>query len=183
MYRIMQIDAINPPQVLLDTDAIAPPPEGVLRWIDLGRQHDEELALLGQRFNFHPLTIEDCANFNQRPKYENYDGYLFIVMHGFEFGPQPEEALEAHELHSFLGKNFLVTVHDESIGPLNAVWDRLLTDPTTARRGVDFIRYLIADAMADALFPLVDQLANQVEEIEDALLAHAAGESALEEIL
>ena len=183
MYRVMEIDGVHSPELTSGEEAVAPPPEGEWRWIDLQRENDAELALLAERFHFHPLTIEDCANFNQRPKYENYDGYLFIVMHGFDFDPRPGEDLKALELHSFLGKNYIVTVHDEPLPTLNAVWDRLLSDPITARRGVDFIRYLIADAMVDALFPLVDQLANRVEEIEDRLLAGAAHSGTLEEIL
>ena len=183
MYRVMLIDRTQLPTVVSGEEAVAPPLEGEWRWIDLQRDNDTDLALLAERFRFHPLTIEDCAHFNQRPKYETYDGYLFIVMHGFEFDPRPDEALKAAELHTFLGNNYLITVHDEPLPSLDEVWNRLLSDPISARRGVDFIRYLIADAMVDALFPLVDQLANRVEEIEDALLGGAARTGTLEEIL
>lgn len=67
------------------------------------------------------------------------------------------------ELHTFLAGRYLVTVHDEPLSPLNYVWDRLRSDAAAGRRGTDFIRYLVADAMVDAFFPLVDQVAGRIE--------------------
>ncbi len=147
------------------------------------RPGEVELKLLSQRFGFHPLAIEDCAQFDERPKFEDYDDHIFVVTHGFEL--RPEGTTEPHllELHTFLGRNYLVTVHDGPLQPLNKVWERLETDGTAARRGVDFIRYLIADAMVDAFFPVVDHLASQIEEFEDALLGRYPSHNTFEDIL
>lgn len=183
MFRVLQFEKGHPPKCVEGSDLVSPPPEGVLRWIDLEEQDDAQLKLLAERFGFHPLTIEDCAHFDQRPKYEDYDGYAFIVAHGFELRHDDAEYLHILELHTFLADRYLVTVHDESLTPLNSVWDRLKSDATSANRGVDFIRYLIADAIVDSFFPLIDHLGNEVEEVEDSLLDDSQRPSSLEEIL
>src|SRR5688572_15464119 len=77
-------------------------------WLDLQSPTKESLALLGERFEFHPLALEDCLHFNQRPKVEEYLDHLFVVVHGIRLTgvQQPiniaETELEIYEFHSFL---------------------------------------------------------------------------------
>jgi magnesium transporter len=171
MFRVLEVSPEGAATVSEAPDRIAPPPEGVLRWIDLQKQDNAQLAILGEQFNFHPLTLEDCAHFDQRPKMEEYGDYLFLVTHGFRLTQSQSEPLESLELHSFLGERYLVTVHSEPIPALDAVWNRLQGDATLVRRGVDFVSYLVTDAIVDSYFPLLDDLSSQVEDIEDQVLA------------
>ena len=83
MYRVLDIGAEHVPLLIDGAERVSPPPAGVTRWIDLSAHDESELKLLAERFGFHPLTIEDCAHFDQRAKLEEYGDYLFIVMHGF----------------------------------------------------------------------------------------------------
>jgi magnesium transporter len=134
------------------------------------------VSLLGQRFHFHPLTLEDLKHFDQRPKLEEYSGYLFIVVHGFR--PSDREGadkteVEPVELHAFLGDGYLVTAHAAELGALDSVWKRLLHDPAAARRGADFIYYLIVDSIVDANFQILDDLSDALDDIEDAVLHRA----------
>ncbi|MEX0818207.1 MAG: magnesium/cobalt transporter CorA [Pirellulaceae bacterium] len=183
MLHVLDVNNVSAPQVLSGTEAMGPPPEGTLRWVDLQQPSNDELNLLAQRFGFHPLSIEDCAHFDQRPKLEEYGDHLFLVTHCFELASDPNGEPRMLELHTFLSKTFLVTVHDEPLLSLSKVWDRLKADGAAARRGVDFIRYLIADAMVDALFPVVDQLAGEIEALEDSLLSRSPDPHNLENIL
>jgi len=68
------------------TEHVGPPPDGTLRWIDLQGQDDAQLELLRERFDFHPLPIEDCSHLDQRPKLEEYRDCLFLVTQGFLVG-------------------------------------------------------------------------------------------------
>src|SRR5262249_6584198 len=124
-WRTLEVegDGDGPLRELTGDDSVGPPPSGRLRWIDLGAQDAAALDLLGKRFGFHPLTLEDCAQFDQRAKLEEYSSYLFVVMHGFS---QPDEVAEVvpNELHAFLGHGYLVTVHAEAMPVLDAVWAR-----------------------------------------------------------
>lgn len=150
---------------------LGPPPEHCIRWIDIVAQDEGALDLLQKRFDFHPLAIEDCRHFDQRPKLEEYTGYLFIVMHGFSLRLEGADSdVTPHELHAFLGPRYLVTIHTDAIDPLDSVWKRIAGDAGLGRRGADFLYYLIVDEIVDANFVILDQLSDALDDIEDAVL-------------
>jgi magnesium transporter len=146
------------------------PEPGTLRWIDLESQDAESLELLRERFDFHPLAIEDCLNLDQRPKLDEYGEVLFVVTHGFTCKDHKVRALVPRELHAFLGDGYLVTVHAEPIEELEAAWKRACLKPQLATRGADFLYYLVVDAMADANFPILDKVAEELEVLEEEVL-------------
>lgn len=170
MFQILEIGPQGPAQVSQGDDRVGPPPEGVVRWIDLEAQDAAQLAVLAERFQFHPLTLEDCSHFDQRPKVETYADYLFLVIHGFRLPSPDGDGIDSLELHLFLGERFLVTVHAEPILGVEMVWKRLEGEGALLHRGPDFVAYLVADAVVDAYFPLLDDIASQVDEIEDRVL-------------
>lgn len=173
MFRVLDVGADGAPRLSDGADAVGPPPDDVLRWVDLAEQDAEALALLKERFRFHPLAIEDCAHFGQRPKLEEYQDHLFVVIHALSAPPEGGADIEPLELHAFLSSRYLVTVHARPIPGLEAVWKRLATDPAPMRRGADFAYYLVADAVVDANFPLLDRIGDQLEELEEAVLGRA----------
>ena len=170
MFRVLEFGPSGGAVVSVGTEQVAPPPEGVLRWIDLQGQDPEQLARLRERFGFHPLALEDCAHFDQRPKFEDYWDHAFIVTQGFARSAADPRELEILELHTFLGQRYLVTIHAEPIAAIEQVWQRLQRDPDLARRGADFIYYQVADGIVDALFPLLDQITDELDQVEDAVL-------------
>lgn len=138
-------------------------------WFDMETPRIEEIEALGKKFGFHPLTIEDCINLNQRPKLDDYENYLFIVLHFCVFHQKTEE-IETKEIHFFLGPNYLITVHAEPIEPINEIYKRCKTDSTIWERGCDFIFYLIGDTISDSYFPLLDTIGEDIDRLEDAIL-------------
>ena len=170
MFRIIQSRPGQPLRVQDAPDIVGPPEEDTIEWIDLVAPTDEDLSLLGERFRFHPLALEDCAHADQRPKAEEYGEYMFIVVQGFECPPEPAEQLPWHELHAFLGPNYLVTVHDGTIPALEQAWQRVAGDPALMRRGIDFVYYLVCDRMVDDNFPVLDRIADELETIEGEVL-------------
>ena len=148
-----------------------PPGDGLLRWIDLREQDPLQLKLLRERFGLHPLAVEDCAHLDQRPKMEEYRDHLFLVTQGFASKGEKVEELELQELHTFLGERFLITVHLQEMRAIDQVWTRLASAPTLLERGVDFVYYLIADGIVDDIFPILDRIADELEELADSVLA------------
>jgi magnesium transporter len=139
------------------------------RWIDLEAPDEASMAELTRRFNLHRLVVEDCLHQDQRPKLEEYPGYQFIVLQGFA-STGSIEALEMHELHLILGKDWLISVHEKAFQSVDAVWARLAIDQEgTFGRGVDFIAYLLSDALVDRNFPLLDSFNEEVEALEDRI--------------
>jgi len=151
-------------------DRVGPPPDDTVRWIDLCAPTAEDLALLAERFGFHPLTIEDCAHQDQRPKLEEFDGYFFIVIHAFVCPKNDATDIQARELHSFLGPRYLVTVHDEPVPALDDTWDRVVKDTAISARGADHFYYLIADEVVDANFVHLDVISEAIDAMEDTIL-------------
>ena len=135
-------------------------------WVDVSEPSDADLARLRQEFGFHPLAIEDCRNRHQRPKVDEYVGYYFIVL--YECALQ-KGRIELAELDIFLGKNYLVTVHDGPIAAF-AVAERLWQASTDlAERGSGLLAYLLMDTIVDAYFPLLDDLSEGMNAIEERI--------------
>jgi magnesium transporter len=139
-------------------------------WIDLPPT-PENIAFIGETFQFHPLALEDCAHEDQRPKFEQYPGSLFSVIH--RLAPTPDDsALLSLEVDSFLTSEALVTFHSAPIAELDRVFDRCVEQPELLARGPDFVLYLLHDALTDVHFALVDALTGDIEEIADEVAAH-----------
>jgi magnesium transporter len=134
-------------------------------WIDLAPT-PEHVAFVGERFGFHPLALEDCLHEDQRPKFEQYPGSLFSVVH--RLVPTPDDSgVLALEVDAFLTADVLVTFHLAPIAEVDRVFDRCLAQPELLGRGPDFVLYLVHDAMTDVHFALVDALTGEIEEIAD----------------
>jgi magnesium transporter len=170
----VDLDSEGKLQVSLDGGDVAPPLAGTVRWIDLSGENAALLDELRQRFDFHPLAIEDCRQFDQRPKLEEYRDHLFLVTQGFSAPGESVTELTLHELHAFLGERYLVTVHADGLPALEDIWRRVTTTRGTLERGVDFVYYLIATRMVEAQFPILDRITDELEGIEDRVLSAPA---------
>jgi magnesium transporter len=141
-----------------------------LKWIDVQEPDEPTLTRLGERFGLHRLAIEDCLHLDQRPKLEEYPGHLFIVLQAFSCTDKSLTDVTLHELHFFLGPDWLITVHEKSHRAIDSVHKRLDADLTqTLARGVDFVAYLLADAQVDLGFPLMDHFTDALDELEDSI--------------
>jgi magnesium transporter len=170
MFRVMELRD-GRVELSEGTDRVAPPPDGVARWIDLRHQDQAQLELLRDRFDLHPLALEDCAHLDQRPKMEEYRDHVFLVTQGFSAAGAKVQELVLQELHAFLGERYLITVHVEQVAALEEVWTRAAGEPRLLERGVDFVYYLVADGIVDDNFPILDRIADELDELEDSVLA------------
>jgi magnesium transporter len=170
LFRIMDIPAGGCIALSEGPDLAYPPADSTVRWIDVCSQDEVGMKLLADRFALHPLTAEDCLHVDQRPKLEEYGEYLFVVMHGFNQKDDDPSEIEPLELHAFLGRGYLITVHEKPIAPLDTVWQRVAKEAALGRFGADFIYYLVADAIVDANFPIIDCLSDQLDALEDSVL-------------
>jgi magnesium transporter len=167
LFRVLNFHPDGSSSYSESLDDVGPPRAGTTRWIDLEAQDDASLQVLRERFDFHPLAIEDCAHLDQRPKVEEYRDCLFLVTQGFcPDGVTPGPA-SLHELHAFLGHEYLVTVHTEPLPAISAVRQRAESDPNLGARGPAFLYYLIADRIVDDNLPVLDGIAEEIEAIEE----------------
>jgi magnesium transporter len=135
-------------------------------WVDLHSPDKEQVKALGDIFGFHPIALEDTMHFNQRPKLDPYDEYALLVFYGV--GYQEAEPVPV-EVHLFLHGSFIITVHRDPCGELDDLRDRLAQD---RHRSETYIVYRILDALTDTFFPVLSHMDDEIEELEDAVVAH-----------
>lgn len=133
-------------------------------WVDAVGLSVEEIETLGQRYRFHPLAIEDCHHSVQRPKVDEYPGYLFFSFHAVDESGEGEVC--TREIDGFLGTNFLVTVHDEPSPEITEMVSRCDRNNNLIERGMDHIFYTLLDRMVDTHFPILDKIEERIERAE-----------------
>src|SRR6266568_8759660 len=125
-------------------------------WLDLQNPTDEELTRLGEEFKLHPLAIEDASREHQRPKVEGYENFYFVVFYSVSLDAKAA-GLDICELDMFLGKNYLITVHDGRIHELDEVEQRWTRNVNQLEWGVGVLLYTLLDSIVDRYFPVVDE--------------------------
>jgi len=143
--------------------------DGTLVWLDLEASSDVELGEIQEEFGLHPLAIEDIRHPKQRPKVDNYESTLLVVLFDVRFD-DAERELQTHEVAIFVGKGFLITMHAVPMPALDAVHARWQKDPKMVEPSpLGFLLYRIASTLIDGYFPVTDEYDSQVEGIEDRL--------------
>ncbi len=149
--------------------------KGLMVWVDLDNPTDDEVKqVLDGVFQFHPLAIEDCVTPSSLPKIEDYDEYLFLIMHGVTLDGARNFATS--ELDLFLGKDYLVTFHRTPLPSVQALLDRCAKAAAVVARGPDRLAHGILDHLIDNYKPVVDALHSRLDEVEDQLIAQGGGQ-------
>ena len=146
-------------------------------WINMiGLRQVAVLDKLGECYGFHPLVLEDILS-DQRPKVEDYDDYIFIVLKMLYFD-EKEAALEADQISIILGPNYVVSFKEKEGDLLKGLRDRLRTGKGRIRRmGADYLAYSIIDVIVDNYFSIMEKLGEQFEVVEDVVVARPEPES------
>jgi len=142
------------------------PGSNVTLWVDLAAPTPEEGRLLSDVFHFHPLAIEDALSAIHHPKIEPYEGYLYLILHGIDF-QEEEHWFATRDVDFFLGRNYLVTVHDgasRSIAGLKEICDR---HDRVLAEGPAALLHRIIDSMVDSYRPEIEGLEKAMNELED----------------
>jgi magnesium transporter len=141
-----------------------------VRWLHLERPREVDRDWLEQNFAFHPLAIEDVASRNQRPKLDAYDDYLFIVLH-FPVFDKPSGRLLTAEVDVFVGPDYLITLPDQNLPPLVAMFERHRerdeVRESVFSKGTGYLLYKIVDTCVDASFPMLRKMGAKLDQLED----------------
>ncbi|HWL39765.1 MAG TPA: magnesium transporter CorA family protein [Gemmatimonadaceae bacterium] len=146
--------------------------EGTL-WVDIDTRVPEQVALMESVFKFHPLAREDALNPESRVKLEEYDRYLLLIVRTVAFVEETEDPydLETVNITFFLGKNYVVSVHGADTTPIDSTADLLRRKPELASRGPARLMHAIVDRAIDAYFPIIDQLDEFMDGLEERIFA------------
>jgi len=154
------------------------PPENVLAalsqpqnrlWVDVASPSDEDWDWLEQTFRLHPLAVEDLRHRPQRGKIEDYEQYLYIVMHALDLR---EGEVVGEEVDFILGSNYLITETVDDVEAVTGLWREYSRNLRKPERGADFLFHRLADRVVDAAFPVFDVLEDRIDEVEDEVVGN-----------
>lgn len=147
--------------------------ERKLTWFYIEKPTSSEVEFLAQRFHFHPLDLDDILSRIQRPKIDEYEDYLFMVLHFPVFDKQ-NHITRASEVDIFIGENYVVTVHcSGDLKPLAKFFQECETKKESRERYLGrssgFLLYHILDRLGIYCFPILDKITQNIEDIEDVI--------------
>ena len=143
-------------------------------WIDIDGLHQvEHIKTLGDAFGIHPLVQEDILNVAQRPKFEDHQSYIYIVVKMLSYDDQLQR-IDREQFSLILGDNYVITFKEKAGGDvLDPVRERLRSGKRRIRRmGADYLAHALLDAVADYYFVVLEKFGDTVEDLEERALAH-----------
>jgi magnesium transporter len=145
-----------------------------LDWIHIEQPGALERAWLAEHYEFHALDLEDVMSRNQRPKIDEYPDYLFIVLHFPVFDKQVGR-LNAGELDLFVGPDFVITLPNQPLKPVEYLFERCRTSEETREqlfsKGPGYLLYQIVDQSFDYCFPMLRKIGNKLEQLEEEIFS------------
>lgn len=139
--------------------------EGGWIWLDVLAPTEAEVAVIGERFGFDHRSMQDVLDVSHLPKLDEFDDYLFVVLHGVVTGEQ--RRLETSELDLFIGTDFLVTFHRTPLHSVDWVAEKAGVFNHLVIRSPALTAAAIAEAGSRRFLPLLDALDDGIEELED----------------
>jgi magnesium transporter len=138
-------------------------------WIELQQKDHACDVLLAQQLELHPLTIEDIWSTRSQPKLEEYDTYLYIIVHGIK--AKGAGAIQLTELDIVIGEHYVITHDPEHLA--DGVRTELERSPKLLAKGPGWLTHQILDTAVDRYLPVIDDLDVQIEQLENDVLRKA----------
>ncbi|HEY2954665.1 MAG TPA: magnesium/cobalt transporter CorA [Candidatus Eisenbacteria bacterium] len=151
-------------------EAVAAAAGGASAWIDLDCEDEATARRVLEPLAIHPLVLEDMVMEINRPKVDNYGSYLYLVVHSARWD---DDRPQLREIDVVLGERFLVTYHDGSTRSVAAAHEVLPRRPELLAQGPAPLLHFVLDVLVDHYLPIVDHIAEEVDQLEEQLFEHA----------
>jgi magnesium transporter len=152
---------------------------GCFVWVALKDASDAEIEEMREQFDLPPLAVEDARHGHQRPKIEEYDDLLFVVLHTIEVAG---EELNIGEINIFVGQNYVVSMRQRAERGFLDVRSRAEKEPELLKHGSGYVLYALMDAIVDRYFPVLDTIEMELESIEEKLFAASSPRASIERL-
>jgi len=143
-----------------------------ISWINIDGVHQVDvIEKLGAHFVLHPLLQEDVVHTHQRPKFDEFDDHLFIVLKMFAFNEVDNE-LEAEQISFIVGANFVISFQEIQGDVFEQVRERLRNGKGRIRKkGSDYLAYALIDAIVDSYYTILEGLGEHIESLQEELVS------------
>ncbi|HET6725698.1 MAG TPA: magnesium/cobalt transporter CorA [Gammaproteobacteria bacterium] len=153
---------------LASRDPLPAPREGYVTWIHVqGTPTKRLMERLGREYDLHPLALEDVVNAGQRAKFDVYKSHYFVVAN---YLVRHDDRLMSEQVSLFLGQNFVISVHEGKSDICEPIRTRLELKQNLRTGGADYLLYALLDLIVDNGFPLLEDMADRLEQVEDEVL-------------
>lgn len=145
-------------------------------WIDISKPSRADMNALGERFPFHELNLADCLSKIQIPKIDRYEDHIFVILH---FPAAEEKSIpKSAQLAAFMGRGYMVTVHQGELKPLVEMFEKCRTDEKARNelmgKSAGYLFHSIVDALTDELLNVVRKVVGNIDDIEDVVFDEKA---------
>jgi len=140
-----------------------------LTWVNIEKPTSKETEYLAQNYPFHPLDLDDCLSRIQRPKIDEYEDYLFIVLHFPLFSPEARVTIPS-QVSTFIGKNYLVTLHAGVLKPLTKLFKDCQINEEARQENMKspgYLLYRVIDRLIDYCLPITNRIMWNIEKVEN----------------
>ncbi len=146
-------------------------------FIDILNPEQNEIDFLLDTMQFHPISIEKVILPQQHAKIEFLEDYVFLTFHSILWDEKKNirNSIITKELDVYIGKNYIITVHDEQMDCIKNIVDRIRTNLSDFGKGIDFILYIILDKIVDNYFPILDKLNSLLETLDNEIVNNING--------
>lgn len=140
-------------------------------WLNIDGVHQPEIIeQVGKHFGLHPLVLEDIANTGQRPKMEDYDNYIFLVLRMLRFDDKGKET-KTEQISIIIGSDFVISFQEKEGDVFDPIRERIRNNKGRVRKmGADYLAYALIDAIVDNYFMILEKLGEAIEEVENKLV-------------
>ncbi|OPY72151.1 MAG: Magnesium transport protein CorA [Syntrophorhabdus sp. PtaU1.Bin002] len=140
-------------------------------WVNVCGIHQADIVeTIGKIFRLHPLSLEDIMNTDQRPKIEEYDNYLFIVLKMLTYD-EPSNLIKDEQVSLIFGNGFLISFQESEPDVFNSIRDAIRSRKGRINRmGADYLAYSLVDVTVDNYFFAMEKLGEDIEGLEDGLV-------------
>ncbi len=149
-----------------------------ITWINIDGLHDLELIeKIGRQFGLHPLVLEDIVNTGQRPKLEDFEDHIFVVLKMLYYDQEKNE-LEEEQVSLIFGQNFVMSFQERVGDIFDPIRERIRTGKGRIRKaGADYLAYALIDSIVDNYFVILEQIGEKIEDAEQELAVNPSLET------
>jgi magnesium transporter len=148
-----------------------------ITWINIDGVHKlDHIEKIGKNLQIHPLVLEDIMHTGQRPKMEDFNDYLFIVLKMLQYNEKENET-KTEQVSIILGSNYVIAFQEDEGDVFDFIRERIRTDRGRTRKmGADYLAYSLLDAIVDNYFMVLEKIGEKIEDIEDELVKNPTPE-------
>jgi len=156
-----------------------------LTWLYIEQPAERETEYLARHYPFHPLDLDDCLSRIQRPKIDEYESYLFLVLH-FPVYNKEARVTTSSQVSVFIGEDYLITLHRGELKPLVKLFKECQIDEDSRQEhfgnGSGYLLYRLIDRLVDYCLPILSKIGDNIEHTEDDIFSSRGVPRAIEEL-